>query len=65
MDVIALIEEAIEHERAAAAKYREGAEAAADAETRTMFEQLSRWEQDHERLLKDRLTALKLLHGEE
>lgn len=63
MDVIALIEEAIKHERAAAEKYREGAAAAADAETRTMFEQLSRWEQDHERLLKDRLTALKLLRG--
>lgn len=64
MDVIRLIEEAIEHEKTAAATYREGAEAAADPETRTMFEQLSRWEQDHERLLRDRLTALKLLRGE-
>lgn len=64
MDMIQLIEEAIEDEKKAAEKYRLGAEIAEDPETRTFFEQLVSWEQGHERILKDRLAALKLLKNE-
>jgi rubrerythrin len=65
MDLISLIEEAIEDERNAAEKYRRGAELAEDPETRSFFEQLVSWEQGHERILKDRLAALKLIRGGE
>lgn len=64
MDLIQLIEEAIEDEKRAAEKYRLGAEMAEDPETRTFFEQLVSWEQGHERILRDRLSALKLLKNE-
>lgn len=64
MDVIKLMEEAIENEQQAAAKYRQGAEIAEDPETRSLFEQLVKWESDHERLLRDRLATLKLIRGE-
>ena len=65
MDVIKLIEEAIEYERQAADRYREGAGAAEDPETRALFEQLVRWEEDHERILRDRLATLKLIQGQQ
>lgn len=64
MDLINLLEKAIENERQAAAMYRQGAEMAGDPETRTFFEQLVKWETDHERILKDRLATLKLIQGE-
>lgn len=64
MDLIQLIEEAIEDEKRAAEKYRLGSEMAEDPETRTFFEQLVSWEQGHERILRDRLAALKLLKNE-
>lgn len=65
MDVIALIEKAIQNEKEAAAMYREGADLATDPETRTMFEHLIKWERDHERLLEDRLETLRLLREQE
>ncbi len=65
MDVIKIIEEAIEYEQISAKKYRQGAEAAEDPETRTLFEQLIRWEEDHERMLKERLATLKLLREQQ
>ena len=65
MDVIKLMEKAIETERQAQEMYREGAEAAEDLETRSIFEQLVRWEQDHERLLTERLATLKLIRGQQ
>lgn len=64
MDLTQLIEEAIEDEKRAAEKYRLGAELAEDPETRSFFEQLVSWEQGHERILRDRLAALKLLKNE-
>ncbi|MFA6001267.1 MAG: ferritin family protein [Thermoleophilia bacterium] len=63
MDVIKLMEKAIENERKAQEMYREGAAAAADPETRSIFEQLAKWEQEHERILLDRLATLKLIRG--
>lgn len=63
MDLIKLIEEAIENEKEAAQMYQKGAEAADDPETRTFFEQLVKWEQEHERILRDRLATLKMLRG--
>jgi rubrerythrin len=65
VNVIQLIEEAIEYERMAAERYRQGAQAADDPETRTLFEQLVRWEEDHERILHERLTTLKLIRGQQ
>jgi rubrerythrin len=64
LDVIKLIEEAIENEKAAAERYRQGAQEAEDPETRSMFEQLVKWEEGHEQLLKDRLATLKLIRGQ-
>ncbi len=63
--MIKLIEEAIENEKMAAEKYRRGAESAEDPETRSLFEQLVRWEQDHERILRERLAVLKLIRGQQ
>ncbi|MHB9112245.1 MAG: ferritin family protein [Thermoleophilia bacterium] len=65
MDVIKLMEQAIENERRAREMYREGAEAAEDPETRSIFEQLARWEEDHERILRERLATLKLIRGQQ
>lgn len=61
MDLIKLIEKAIENEKAAAVMYGEGAASADDPETRAFFEQLVKWEQEHERILRDRLATLKLI----
>lgn len=65
MDVIKLIEDAIAAEQEAVATYKKGAELAEDPETRTFFEQLVGWEEEHERILKERLATLKLIKNEE
>lgn len=65
MDLIKLIEEAIENEKEAAHTYQMGADMADDPETRTLFEQLVKWEQEHERILRDRLSTLKLIRGQQ
>jgi len=65
LDVIKLMEEAIEDERRAQEKYRQGVEAAEDPETRTLFEQLVQMEISHERLLRERLATLKLIRGQQ
>ena len=65
MDVIKLMEQAIENEKHAREMYRQGAEAAEDPETRSIFEQLARWEEDHERILRERLATLKLIRGQQ
>lgn len=65
MDVIKLMEEAIENERHAVDMYRQGAEAAEDPETRSIFEQLARWEEEHEKILRERLATLKLIRGQQ
>lgn len=65
MDVIKLMEQAIENERQAQAIYREGAEVAEDPETRSLFEQLAHMELAHERLLSERLATLKLLKSQQ
>ncbi|HEX21517.1 MAG TPA: hypothetical protein ENH19_02550 [Actinobacteria bacterium] len=61
MDVIKILEQAVEAEQAAQKMYKQGVDIAEDAETRALFEQLTNWEQGHERLLKDRLATLKLM----
>jgi rubrerythrin len=64
MDLIELIDEAIEREKESVELYRRGAGMAEDPETRTFFEQLAKWEQDHGRILRDRRAALKLIKGQ-
>lgn len=61
MDIVQAIEEAIQEEVDAQHKYRAAASAASDAQTRLMFEQMAREEEMHEKRLRDRLKALKLI----
>lgn len=61
MSLIELIEQAIADEQAAQERYKQGAAEATDAETRSFFEQLIRWEEGHERMLRDRLATLKMM----
>jgi len=59
--LIKRIEAAIKEEQHAQESYRKAAEEAEDPETRTFFEQLAKDEEEHEKILKRRLAALKLL----
>jgi rubrerythrin len=63
VDIVRILEEAIESEKEAQTKYRQAAEEAEDAETRTIFKQLTEDEARHERALRERLKAIKLLRG--
>lgn len=61
MEIFKLFEEAIEAEKKAQEAYRKGAQQAEDAETRALFEQLSKWEEGHQKMLSERLAALKII----
>lgn len=61
LDIEEVLKDAITQEEAAYQRYVSGAEIAPDADTRTLFNQLAQWEQEHARLLRDRLTAIRLL----
>jgi rubrerythrin len=64
--LLAILEEAIDDERAAQEKYRRGLSRCADAEACRMFEQLLREEQAHEKALAARHAEVKKrigLHG--
>ena len=61
MDIEQAIEEAIQEELDAQVKYRAAAASSPDAQTRLMFEQMAREEEMHEKRLRDRLRALKLI----
>jgi rubrerythrin len=63
MDAIKLIEEAIKAEESAQERYKTGAAIADDPETRSMFEQLAKWEDGHKSMLKERLATLKMMKG--
>ena len=60
-ELIKKIEAAIEDERQAQIDYKKAAEMAEDPETRAFFEQLAQDEEGHEKVLKRRLAALKLM----
>ena len=55
------LELAIEEELKARDRYRELAKQADDSESRLMFEQLAREEENHYKRLSDRLKAMKLM----
>ena len=55
------IEKAIREEIKAQEKYRQAAKDAPDPETRSMLEQLASDEEQHEKMLKEKLAALKML----
>ena len=64
--LLAILETAIEHERAAQDRYRRGLERCADPEACRVFEQLLFEEQAHERALAARYAEVKKrigLHG--
>lgn len=63
MDIFGALEKAIEAEKKAQQSYKDAIELAEDAETRALFEQLVRWESDHETLLRNRLETLKMLRS--
>lgn len=63
MDITEALEVAITAEIKAQERYRELATLAEDSETRSLLEQLVRWESDHEKMLRDRLAALKMIKG--
>lgn len=60
-DIIKILEEAIEKEKQDMKKYRKLAEEARDPEARAVFEQLASDEQQHAKVLKERLNAVKLM----
>ena len=57
--LLAILESAIEDERAAQEKYRRGLDRCADPEACHVFEQLLREEQAHERVLSQRYAEVK------
>ena len=61
MSLIKILEEAIEEEAKAQETYKMAAEKAEDPETRTILEQLVKDEAAHEKVLRERLAALKLM----
>jgi rubrerythrin len=61
VDVIKFIEEAIEKEEADKEKYHKMAEEAEDPEARMVFAQLARDEENHARVLRERLTAIRMM----
>lgn len=64
-NLIKAITLAIKEEREGKEKYRKYAQEATDPEVRLMFEHLARDEEKHEKQLKEKLQALKLLYLEE
>jgi len=60
MDIFEALEKAIENEKAAHAYYRKCAEEAEDPQTRAIFETLAEDELRHQKVLKERLLAVKL-----
>jgi len=63
LDIKKLIEDAIKEEKEAQINYQRAADEAPDPETRAFFEQLVREEKSHEKRLRDRLMAIKLIQG--
>lgn len=64
LDIKKLIEDAIREEKEAQINYQRAADEARDLETKTFFEQLVKEERSHEKRLKDRLMAIKLIQGD-
>ncbi len=64
LDIKKLIADAIKEEREAQINYQRAADEAQDPETKTFFEQLVKEEKSHEKRLKDRLMAIKLIQGD-
>jgi rubrerythrin len=61
MGIIEILESAIVEESESRKKYLKLALEASDPETRAVLEQLARDEEEHERILKQRLSAIKLM----
>ncbi|MDI6716101.1 MAG: ferritin family protein [Actinomycetota bacterium] len=64
IDIKKIIEAAIEEERKAQVSYQKAADAAQDPETKAFFEQLVKDELSHEKRLRDRLMAIKLIQDD-
>jgi len=62
-DILEFIKRAIEAEKKDQEKYKRMAAEAKDPETRAVLEQLAKDEEEHAKVLKDRLAAIKLMQG--
>jgi rubrerythrin len=60
MDIIEFLQKAISDEKVSETHYRKFAEDAEDPETRAMLESLAEDELKHQRVLKEKMIALKL-----
>ncbi len=61
MSIIEILSEAIKSERRERDNYLKLARKATDPETRAVLEQLAKDEEEHERILKERLAAVRLM----
>lgn len=62
-DVLEVLNLALKAEQEAQKRYKKGMEESEDPETKALFEQLYRDEVNHERVIKDRIKAIKLIQG--
>jgi len=62
MNLVEVLQKAINNEEEAARNYREMASQADDPETRLMLEQIAREEESHFKRLSERLKAIKLFN---
>lgn len=60
MDIIDVLKEILEEEKAGAQRYRQLAQEVDDAESKAVFEALARDEEKHFQTVKARITAIKL-----
>lgn len=64
LDIKKLVEDAIREEQEAQKNYKRAADEAQDPETKAFFKQLVKEELSHEKRLKERLMAIKLIQGD-
>jgi len=60
MDILQMLQKAIQDEQASEALYRRWAEEAQDAESRAVFEAMAQDERRHQEVLREKLLARKL-----
>lgn len=60
MDVLEILKQVLEDEKAGAERYRKLAEEVSDAESKAIFESLAREEENHYRMVRERMTTIKL-----
>lgn len=62
-DVMEILETALKLEQTAQKRYKKGMEASSDPEIKALFEELYRDEVKHEKAIRERIKAIKLIRG--